>query len=87
MESVRPCCTAAGRCLSDHIKYDVVLPVGAAVEGATRSTQPEDFGKMTIREMLQWAARKSLAGGRGLHSSTSQLNLSRVCHKTTPYTP
>jgi len=25
--------------------------------------------------------------GRGLHSSTSQLNLSRVCHKKTPYTP
>jgi len=24
--------------------------------------------------------------GRGLHSSTSQLNLSRVCHKKTPYT-
>ena len=24
---------------------------------------------------------------RGLHSSTSQLNLSRVCHKKTPYTP
>ena len=24
---------------------------------------------------------------RGLHSSTSQLNLSRVWHKTTPYTP
>ena len=25
--------------------------------------------------------------GRGLHSSTFQLNLSRVCHKNTPYTP
>ena len=25
--------------------------------------------------------------GRGLHSSTSQLNMSRVCHKKTPYTP
>jgi hypothetical protein len=25
--------------------------------------------------------------GRGLHSFTSQLNLSRVCHKKTPYTP
>ena len=25
--------------------------------------------------------------GRGLHSSTSQLNLSRVCRKKTPYTP
>jgi hypothetical protein len=25
--------------------------------------------------------------GRGLHSSTSRLNLSRVCHKKTPYTP
>ena len=25
--------------------------------------------------------------GRGLHSSTSQLNLSRVVHKNTPYTP
>jgi len=25
--------------------------------------------------------------GRGLHSSTSQLNLSRVCHKKTAYTP
>jgi len=24
---------------------------------------------------------------RGLHSSTFQLNLSRVCHKQTPYTP
>jgi hypothetical protein len=24
---------------------------------------------------------------RGLHSSTSQLNLSRVCHKKTPHTP
>ena len=27
------------------------------------------------------------ACGRGLHSSTSLLNLSRVCHKKTPYTP
>ena len=25
--------------------------------------------------------------GRGLHSFTSQLNLSRVCHKKTTYTP
>jgi len=25
--------------------------------------------------------------GRGLHSSTSQLNLSHVRHKKTPYTP
>jgi hypothetical protein len=25
--------------------------------------------------------------GRGLHSFISQLNLSRVCHKKTPYTP
>ena len=28
-----------------------------------------------------------VVAGRGLHSSTSQLNLSRVCHKKTPYTP
>jgi hypothetical protein len=27
------------------------------------------------------------ARGRGLHSSTSQLNLSRVFHKKPPYTP
>jgi len=27
-----------------------------------------------------------LTGG-GLHSSSPQLNLSRVCHKKTPYTP
>ena len=27
------------------------------------------------------------APGRGLYSSTSQLNLSRVCHKRTFYTP
>ena len=27
------------------------------------------------------------AMGRALHSSTPQLNLSRVCHKKTPYTP
>ena len=26
-------------------------------------------------------------GGRGLHSSTFQLNLSRVCHTKTPCTP
>ena len=26
-------------------------------------------------------------GFRGLHLSTFQLNLSRVCHKKTPYTP
>jgi hypothetical protein len=25
--------------------------------------------------------------GKGSHSSTSQLNWSRVCHKKTPYTP
>ena len=30
---------------------------------------------------------KAIQLGRGLHSSTSQLNLSRVCHKKTPYTP
>ena len=29
----------------------------------------------------------STPGDRGLHSSTLQLNLSRVCHEKTPYTP
>ena len=29
----------------------------------------------------------ALLTGRGLHLSTSQLNSSRVCHKTTPNTP
>jgi len=29
----------------------------------------------------------ALRAGRGSHSSTSQFNLSRVCHKKTPYTP
>jgi len=33
------------------------------------------------------APRLSAVPGRGLHSSTSQLNLSSVCHKKTPYTP
>ena len=28
----------------------------------------------------------ALASARGLHSSTFQLNLSRVCHKKPPYT-
>ena len=33
------------------------------------------------------ATLRVLVVGRGLHSSTYQLNLSRVCHKKTPYTP
>jgi len=34
-----------------------------------------------------WRALELGCGnGRGLHSSTSQLNLSRVYHMTTPYT-
>ena len=53
--------TAKERCLSGHIKYDVVLTVGAAAEGASLSTDTVDPQK--IREILQWAARKSLAGG------------------------
>jgi len=42
------------------------------------------------REMLEGElqlARGALAEGRGFHSSTSQLNLSPVCDKKTPYTP
>jgi len=35
---------------------------------------------------VTWKKRGG-GGGRGLHSSTSQLNLSRVGHKKTPYTP
>ena len=31
--------------------------------------------------------KSAAATGRGLHSSTFQLNLSRVRHKNTPYTP
>jgi hypothetical protein len=54
-----------------------------------------------IRELIATEAEKTgasersksgadlrlVVAGRGLHSSTSQLNLSRVCHKKTPYTP
>ena len=35
--------------------------------------------------MLETASERLM--GRGFHSCTSQLNLSRVCHKKTPYTP
>jgi len=37
-----------------------------------------------LADLYSWRYR---ALGRGLHSSTSQLNLSRVCHNKTPYTP
>ena len=36
-----------------------------------------------IRLLAEWGA----SVGRGLHSSTSQPNLSRVCHKKTSYIP
>ena len=40
------------------------------------------------RETSSWQmAHTSCPKFRGSHSSTSQLNLSRVCHKKTPYTP
>jgi hypothetical protein len=32
-------------------------------------------------------SRLHLLTGRGLHSFTSQLNFSRICHKKPPYTP
>ena len=34
-----------------------------------------------------WQKGDYVLNGRGLHQSTSQLNLSPVCHKNTPYTP
>jgi len=40
---------------------------------------------LLLRTAVQERKRTN-TGGRGLHSSTSQLNLSRVCHKKTPYT-
>ena len=38
------------------------------------------------RPVPVFTAATAILGG-GLHSSTFQLNLSRVCHKKTPYTP
>ena len=44
-------------------------------------------GKTT--QVPQFLFERAAGGGsgRGLHSFTFQLNLSRVCHKKTPYTP
>jgi hypothetical protein len=39
------------------------------------------------REFAEEMAAMPVVVGRGLHSSTFQLNLSRVRHTKTPYTP
>jgi len=44
-------------------------------------------GARQWREANVIAKRLGDVYGGGLHSSTSQLNLSRVCHKKTTYTP
>jgi len=44
------------------------------------------FDKGSFMEVMgDWG--RSVVTGRGLHSSTSQISLSRVCHKRTPYAP
>ena len=52
---------------------------GAVARGAATAT-----GTAKINAT---AASWALPTGRSLHPSTSQLNLSRVCHTKTPYTP
>jgi hypothetical protein len=52
------------------------------LDGRSKAALPGDLELALLRRALPIGLR-----GRGLHSSTSQLNLSRVCHKKTPYTP
>ena len=70
-----------------HIAYGswcnrlrVVVGGGARRAARRRAMALQDWliGRGTSRDV---------PGCRGLHSLTSQLNLSRVCHKKTPYTP
>ena len=60
-------------------------PRRGASERETPSWVPSSHSPFD--EQLRMSRAKRLDTGRGLHASTSQLNLSRVCHKHTPYTP
>jgi hypothetical protein len=46
---------------------------------------PGGGGEDATRDAV--TANRAALMGRGLHSSTSQPNFSRVCHNKTPYTP
>jgi len=63
--------------------YDDVAAAGGGGDGGACQPDPLSF--------VTWNANSFLGRmrneGRGLHSSTSQLNLSRVYHKKTPFTP
>ena len=67
---------------------------------ARRRRRKFNAGRVLVRKtlpawtLLAWASRRNRASPhaarpppRGLHSSTSQLDLSRVCHQETPDTP
>jgi len=70
----------------------------ALLPGSRRSSAGQDHFNLVQQQQQQQQQHQvrnpsnctynipELAVPRGLHSSTSQLNLSRVCHKTTPYT-
>jgi NAD(P)-dependent dehydrogenase (short-subunit alcohol dehydrogenase family) len=42
------------------------------------------IGKEIVRKLAAMPGMTTVVLGRGLHSSTSQLNVSRVCHKAHP---
>jgi len=61
--------------------------VGASVPAGMEIRMPLDGSHLkTARIPPTWQLRVRIPG-RGLHSSTSQLNLSRICHKKSRYTP
>ena len=49
--------------------------------------KPLHVGAKTHARVLNNKWSRTVARGRGLNSSSSQLNLSHFLHKNTPYTP
>jgi len=80
-------CAADLRCGADH--GGAVCPRGMTCRAAACVPTAHDDGG-TLASLLGAEAFSENYGGacgRGLHSFTFQLNLSRVCHKKTPNTP
>jgi len=77
-----------------------LLAIPPSHRQARRRRRKFNAGRVLVRKtlpawtLLAWASRRNRASPhaarpppRGLHSSTSQLDLSRVCHQETPDTP
>jgi UDPglucose 6-dehydrogenase len=70
--------------MNDYQKKRFVKRVVSAMFNTIRNKKIAMLGFAFKKDTGDTRETPAIDVGRGLHSSTSQLNLSRVCHKNTP---